>query len=74
MTLNRYYKNISHDKSNNIYFIPWVYVFVGDSPEGLKKPGESCLKPEKNKTKHTTNLSTHAQHGPHSGGPRSSPE
>jgi hypothetical protein len=47
---------------------------VGDSPEGLKKPGESCLKPAKNKTKHTSNLSTHTRRGPRCGGPRSPPE
>jgi hypothetical protein len=39
-----------------------------------KKPGESCLKPAKNETKHTSNLSTHTQRGPCCGGPRGPPE
>jgi hypothetical protein len=39
-----------------------------------KKPGESCLKPAKNKTKCTSNLSTHTRHGPRCDGPRSPPE
>jgi hypothetical protein len=44
-------------------------------PQGPpKKPGEPCLKPAKNKTKHTSNLSTHTRHGPRCGGPRGPPE
>jgi hypothetical protein len=47
--------------------------FVGYSHEGpLKRRGESCLKPAKNKTKHTSSLTrnTHTRHGPRCGGPR----
>jgi hypothetical protein len=39
-----------------------------------KKPGESSLKPAKNKTKRTSYLNTHTRHGPHCGGPRGPPE
>jgi hypothetical protein len=50
--------------------------FVGYSHEGpLKRRGESCLKPAKNKTKHTSSLTrnTHTRHGPRCGGPRGPP-
>jgi hypothetical protein len=44
-------------------------------PKGSpKKPGESYLKPAKNKTKHTSYLNTHTRHGPRCGGPRGPPE
>jgi hypothetical protein len=44
-------------------------------PRGFpKEPGESCLKPAKNKTKHTSNLSTYTRHGPRCGGPRGPPK
>jgi hypothetical protein len=40
----------------------------------LKKPGESCLKPEKNKNKHTSYLNARTGHGPRCSGPRGPPE
>jgi hypothetical protein len=39
-----------------------------------KKPGESCLKPTKTRTKHISYLNAHAGHGPRHGGPRGPPE
>jgi hypothetical protein len=56
-------------------FLPVCGAFVsGTALRVPKKPGESCLKPAKNKTKHTSNLSTHTQRGPRCGGPRGPPE
>jgi hypothetical protein len=56
-------------------FLPVCGAFVsGTALRVSKKPGESCLKPAKNKTKHTSNLSTHTQRGPRCGGPRGPPE
>jgi hypothetical protein len=46
----------------------------GQPPGSPENPGESCLKPAKNKTKHTSNLNMHARHGPRRGGPHGPPE
>jgi hypothetical protein len=60
---NSYYHHID-DTSCHVLIVHETYYYlystnlrisilntVGDSPEGPKKPGESCLKPEKNKNK-----------------------
>jgi hypothetical protein len=47
---------------------------VGDSPKGpLNNRGETCLKPEKRKTKSTRTPNTHAQHRNNLGGPHGPP-
>jgi hypothetical protein len=53
---------------------PTLLDLSGTALKVPKKPGESCLKPAKTKTKHISYLNAHTGHDPRCGGPRSPPE